>query len=345
MNIYSLLKIYRRIHSPKLRLLGVMAMHLAGKRYLSVFLDPVRACNLRCQMCYFSDPEVRKGMHGKFTDDDLEAIAHALFHRTLRLQIGCGAEPTAGGNLPPIIKRAKFAGVPFVSLTTNGNLLGKQQLVEIVEAGLDEIIISAHGFTKQTYERLMVGAKFEKFLELLQHLSELKKQYPKFKIRLNVTVNEDNVVELPLIMRLFHDSFPDTIQLRPVQRLGQTAYSNFSLKALIEGYNDYIKSVADFCRSNNIMCIFPSKQNLLELQSENYSEEESHINHKIDSLAYFYFAPYTGWENKFNPYKETFEQYCHRTHRTRSMLATLLPFRKTPRRQEGTTKMFNYEVI
>lgn len=345
MNIYSLLKIYRRIHSPRLRLLGVMGLHLTGRRYLSVSLDPVRACNLKCRMCYFSDPDISKGMRGKFSDADLEAIARSLYHRTLRLQIGCGAEPTAGGNLPPIIVRAKREGVPFVSITTNGNLLDRQKLQAMIEAGLDEITISAHGFTRTTYEQLMTGASFDKFLSLVDNLRVLRSQYHNFKIRLNVTVNEDNVAELPLIERVFDGVYPDTIQLRPVQKLGRTAYHNFSLQALIDGYGKYIEPVADFCVRNNIMCIFPSKQNLLDLQDENVSDSDSHINQKIDSLAYFYFAPYPGWQENIDPHKETFEQYSRRTHRLRTMAAALLPARNRSDKQQGTTKMLNYEIV
>lgn len=345
MNIYSLLKIYRRVSSPRLRLLGVMALHLTGRRYLSVFLDPVRACNLKCRMCYFCDPEISKDMRGKFSVDDLEAIAKSLYHRTMRLQIGYVAEPTAGGNLPPIIARAKQAGVPFVSITTNGNLLDRQNLRAMIDAGLDEITISAHGFTRSTYERLMTGASFDKFVALIDDLRSLRSVYPKFKIRLNVTVNEDNVSELPLIKQVFHGVNPDTIQLRPVQKLGHTAYSNFSLQALVDGYDEYIKPVADFCVRNKILCIFPSKQNLLDLQDENVSDIDSHINQKIDSLAYFYLAPYPGWEEKINPHKETFEQYRRRTHRLRSMAAALLPYRNRSDKQCGTTKMLNYKIV
>ena len=62
-------------------------------------------------MCYFSDAEAAKNMHGKFTTDDLEVIAKALFPRALRLQIGCGAEPTMSQNLLQLVKLGKQYGV------------------------------------------------------------------------------------------------------------------------------------------------------------------------------------------------------------------------------------------
>ena len=55
-------------------------------------------------MCYFSDDEKRKEMHGNLTKQDMENIAEALFHRALKLQIGCGAEPSLYKNLVEIVR-------------------------------------------------------------------------------------------------------------------------------------------------------------------------------------------------------------------------------------------------
>lgn len=55
MNVYKALKIFGKIKSKRIKLLGLIAMHIAKRRYIGVFLDPVMACNLRCRMCYMSD--------------------------------------------------------------------------------------------------------------------------------------------------------------------------------------------------------------------------------------------------------------------------------------------------
>lgn len=343
MNIYTLLKIYRKIKSPRIKLLGILALHVSGKRYINVFLDPVRACNLRCQMCYFSDPETRKEMHGSFTSDDLNAISKSFFHRTVKLQIGCGAEPTLSNKLVDIVKMAKQEGVPYVSITTNGNLLDLQKLEELQAAGLDELTISAHGFTKSTYERLMTNGKFEKFLELLDNLRTIRKQHPDFNIRLNFTINEDNVGELPLFKKVFEGVLPNEFQLRPIQNLGKSAYQNFSLDKIINGYDEYIKPVADFCSEHNIICIYPTKENILNLQKENI-ESNSHINEEIDTLIYFYISPYEGWKDRINPYEETFEDYCKRTHRVTSIIKNIFIMHKRTANDRERTKMLNYDV-
>ncbi len=98
-------------------------MHSCRRRYIGVFLDPVLACNLRCRMCFFSDDTMRAGMTGTISEERLALIEHAFFHRALKLQIGCGAEPTLYPRLAEIIARGKNAGVPYISLITNGQLI------------------------------------------------------------------------------------------------------------------------------------------------------------------------------------------------------------------------------
>lgn len=60
MNIYKILKIYQKIKSPKVKLLGILALHITKRRYLSLNIDPALACNFRCRMCYFSDNEAAR---------------------------------------------------------------------------------------------------------------------------------------------------------------------------------------------------------------------------------------------------------------------------------------------
>ena len=175
-NIYNILRLDTQIKSRRLKLLGIWLFHVLGKRYIGVFLDPVLACNFRCKMCYFSDEEKRKSLRGTLKYEEIEAIAGSLFHRALKLQIGCGAEPTLHKDLVKIIALGKQYNVPYVSLTTNGNLLTKEQLAVAVENGLDELTLSAHGFTRETYEHLMTNGKFNLFRRLLADVAEIKKQ-------------------------------------------------------------------------------------------------------------------------------------------------------------------------
>lgn len=123
MNYYRLLTINKLISNPRLKLLGVWLLHQFNRRYLAVYFDPVMACNLRCKMCYFTDDAYVKKLKDIFKKEDLPVLATAFFKRAIKLQIGCGTEPTLYPHIGEIIKQAKRHEVPYISMTTNANLI------------------------------------------------------------------------------------------------------------------------------------------------------------------------------------------------------------------------------
>ena len=130
MNIYKLLQLNRRIKSHRIKFLGLYLLHKFNRRYLAVNLDPVMACNLRCKMCYFTDKDYVKTLKGQFKEEELSQVAKAVFSRALKLQIGCGTEPTLYKNLVRIVELGKQYNVPYISLTTNANLLNEEKIEE-----------------------------------------------------------------------------------------------------------------------------------------------------------------------------------------------------------------------
>ena len=180
MDIYKVLKFNHLIKSHRIKFFGLWLLSILNKRYLSIQFDPVLACNLRCKMCYFTDADyVKKNMKGIFPEDDLENLANVNFKNALKLQIGCGAEPTLFKHNTKLITIAKKHNVPYISMVTNGNLLTQKDIHEFASAGLNEFILSMHGVTKETYEDLMDKGVYEKFHEILGHITEEKKSNPK----------------------------------------------------------------------------------------------------------------------------------------------------------------------
>ena len=152
MDVYKLLRLNRLVKNHRVKFLGLWALHKLNMRYLAVYLDPVMACNLRCKMCYFTDPDFVKGIRGAgyFSAQEAERLGQVFFGRALKLQIGCGTEPTLYKDLPSLVRLGKRYRVPYISLTTNANLLTRELIEELVEAGLDEFTISLHGVTRES---------------------------------------------------------------------------------------------------------------------------------------------------------------------------------------------------
>lgn len=340
MNTYRLLKYYRGIKSQRLKAVGLLTLHLLHRRYVNFFFDPILSCNLRCRMCFFSMSQYRTSLLGlHFTHDDVQAIAQSIFPSILKLQIGCGAEPTVYRDFPFIVDLARQYGVPYVSLTTNGNLLSAALLEDLAGKGLDEITISAHGFTRESYEAMMPGASFDKFFNLIEALKALRASYPNFKVRVNFTVNEDNVQELLLMPRLFAGLQLDVVQLRPIQKLGDTSYSNFSKTKIIGHYDEYITPVVEHFRSLGTVVSYPTVENLRKVDGV---EDTDTSNSLIDTIPQFYLGPHKGWRRKIDPYKETFRDYCKRNHRVTLLLRCI--FFRSGKSENLKTKNLNYRV-
>jgi MoaA/NifB/PqqE/SkfB family radical SAM enzyme len=317
----------------RIKHLGIFFLHLLGKRYIGIFLDPVYACNLRCRMCYFSDNEKRKTLpHGMIKQEDLPRLADAFFYRALKLQIGCGAEPSLFQHNKELIRLGKEKKVPYISMTTNANLYKEKEWRELATAGLDEITLSLHGVTEKTYEYFMTGASYEAFHSSLRILTELKKEFSNLKLRINYTVNKDNLQELSAFFETFGNYRFDILQIRPIQQLGNTIYNDFSWDTIYTQYDSVIEKLKAECLHKQITFIAPSKHDLIKTENTDNALTDS---------TYIYLSPRTYWKTDFNLQTDTYDSYAKRNHWGRKLLA------KVFQRGKNTTKIkkhLNYEI-
>lgn len=332
--MYRILRLNTKIKSVRIKMFGIWLFHVLGKRYVGVFLDPVLACNFRCRMCYYSDDEKRSSYRGRLTFEEIEKLAAALFHRALKFQIGCGAEPTLHKDLMKIITLGKQYKIPYISLTTNGALLNRESLSEAVEAGLNELTLSVHGFTKKTYEYLMTNGHFETFKRLLADVSYVKERYPDFKLRINYTINNDNLEELNQIWEVLGDEV-DILQLRPIQNIGPSAYTDFDRTAIYEKYDDLLVPIVEECHRRNIICLVPGKENIVML-------EESYEDNRLEQATYCYVSPQGCWDDDFDYQTDTFESYSRKYHRGRQLWRGI--FKKKVAKEVNVSRKLNYNV-
>jgi len=333
MNYYKLLKINNLIKNPRLKFLGLMIFHVLKKRYISVQFDPINACNLRCKMCYFTDKDYVKKLKGLFPKEELPLLSKAILSRAAKLQVGCGTEPTLYKNLDTIFKLAQEAKVPYVSMTTNANLIEKDKLRNWVEHGLNEITVSLHGVTKESYEHFMGKGNFDRFLLSLTYITEIKKEFPDFKLRINYTFNEDNFIELKEFWTVFKGIDVDYLQIRPIDNIGNTEYQNFSLEKILPVYEDVYQTVNKHAIKNGTILIAPKIDRLEYKQS---------VNSVIQPFTYCYVSPLAFWHKDFNWKNETYDDYCKRTGFI-SKISKLI-FAKKSTLERLKNKTLNYDI-
>jgi MoaA/NifB/PqqE/SkfB family radical SAM enzyme len=341
MNIYRLLKLNQSIKSHRIKFLGLWLLSVLNKRYLAIQMDPVLACNLRCKMCYFTDDDfVRKNMKGILKEEDLEPIAASIFKRALKLQIGCGAEPTLFKHNAKLISLARSYGVPYISMVTNGNLLTENDINSFAIAGLNEFILSMHGVLRETYENLMDKGDYDKFHQILGLISEQKKISPELKLRINYTFNRDNLHELNNFFNLFGNYDIDIIQLRPIDKIGETTYNNFSLKEVEQDYLKIVRDMQQEALKRKITLLYPST--IIRNEDQSLRVQTANDSSYIKPYTYYYLSPKYSWKDDFDWRTERFADWQKRHSWNTELFKNIFVSRR--KLEQINRNMLNYSV-
>jgi radical SAM protein with 4Fe4S-binding SPASM domain len=169
-----------------------------------VQMEPVGQCNLRCQMCaiQFRQDGPPYGPPA-FMDFDLftRTIDQMAGLEELHLQ-GLG-EPMMH---PRFFEMVSYAVRKGIRVTTNSNLtlLNARRAELCLASGLHGLHVSLDGASAETYERIRVRAHFDRVVNNLEHLLDLRAQHgcANPQIQLIMVIMRQNLHELPDLVRL-----------------------------------------------------------------------------------------------------------------------------------------------
>jgi len=193
---------------------GNVRTHL-GIRPLKLQMDVVNQCNLRCTMCHFSAAEYSYANRPKreMAVEDFARIAEQIFPLCSHLSLSCSTEPLLHRKLGELLQITAGFKVPFVYMYTNGLLLNDRIIDHVMQSKMNQLSISVDGATKATYERIRIGAKFERLIANIQALNRVKERLRSATPHLcfNVVLMRSNIRELPAIVRLAHEMQVESI--------------------------------------------------------------------------------------------------------------------------------------
>ena len=168
-------------------------------------LDLINKCNLRCIMCHFSDDTIFKRSTRKITPEEFKGFFKDLSPYVMSVMLSCGDEPLLSEHFPAILSYlAEEHPHVEIELCTNATLMNAKIRRLLIEKGVTYILLSMDGVTKKTFEKIRVGAKYEKVLSNILALRDLKRasgsRFP--HMIMDYVLMNENIHEAPLFVRL-----------------------------------------------------------------------------------------------------------------------------------------------
>ncbi len=180
-----------------------------------VMIEPTNICNLQCPLCPSGNGTLKrkKGyMDLKVFKKIIDNIEKTAFMVVLWNQ----GEPYLNKDFSKMVKYASDKGL-FTLVSTNGNIDYKAE--EIINSGLDSMIVSLDGTTQETYNKYRINGKLDKVLEGVKKIVAAKKKLNKSNplLRWQFLVMKHNEHEIEKIKQLSKEYEVDNLELKSVQ--------------------------------------------------------------------------------------------------------------------------------
>jgi radical SAM protein with 4Fe4S-binding SPASM domain len=183
----------------------------------SLSIEPTTACNLACPECpsglkQFSRPTGKLDLvlHRQM----LAQVKKSVFYVNYYFQ----GEPFLHPQFLDLIREAKLAKM-YTATSTNAHFIDKAKALEIIDSGLDRLIISVDGITQATYEQYRVNGSLSKVLEASAFLVQAKKERSSstpFLIFQFLAV-KPNENEIPAVFNLAKEIGIDEVRIKTAQ--------------------------------------------------------------------------------------------------------------------------------
>lgn len=164
-------------------------------RYFEI--ETINACNARCIMCTINEWNASKkkvisdALWQKFVEN-VANYASVIEKITLTRD----GEPLLDKKLSQRIQDLKRIGIKKVVIVTNAQILDKNKAQEILESGIDEVMFSIDGYSKEVYEKIRVGLNKEKvYSNVLNFIKLRNENFPKVCIKVRFIEQELNKME------------------------------------------------------------------------------------------------------------------------------------------------------
>src|SRR3989344_4437833 len=139
-----------------------------------LFIDPVNACVLHCPLCPTGKGEKGRAIGNmKFTD--FQKILDEVGPYLYELDLYNWGEPFLNKDIWEMIAYARKKGVK-VRISSNMNYWKEGFAENIVDSGLDQLIVSCDGTDQKSYAKYRIGGDFGKVMAHVKQVAMAKKR-------------------------------------------------------------------------------------------------------------------------------------------------------------------------
>ncbi len=142
---------------------------------IDIMVEPTNVCNIHCVLCPTS-AEFMTRQRGFMKIDEYKKVIDNVSKVTPKIALFFSGESFLHPHLIEMIKYAAKEKHLRVFISTNATKIKDDQIDALLTSGLETLVVSLDGLSKETYEHYRVGANFDVVLANLKKLCARKRE-------------------------------------------------------------------------------------------------------------------------------------------------------------------------
>lgn len=213
---------------------------LVGPHQIS--FDITNKCNLRCLHCYNNSGENLQSCN-ELSDEEVLTFIDGFKDIKLLNLCFCGGETLLRKDLiVEASKRLRSYGCENIAMVTNGILLTKETLDELINAGVNRIQVSLDGITAKSHDKIRNKAGvFEKAIAAINYLSNCNIEY---SVAFTPTsFNVDEFVELHDYLHKIGMNNQSNLRVQPLMVMGRASNNIKDIQPSDKQYRQLVNTI------------------------------------------------------------------------------------------------------
>lgn len=144
-----------------------------------LLIEPTSICNFRCIMCFQSDDSFRQKQNMGMIPWELftKVVDEAKKFKCRAITMASRGEPLLHPRFGDMLHYLAEAGILDIKINTNASKLDKKIAHAILSSGVSEVVFSVDAATKETYEKIRRGGKFEEVVANIDLFNKIRNKY------------------------------------------------------------------------------------------------------------------------------------------------------------------------